>query len=567
MFKKLIVLVSILFIVTGNPVYADEITVPTQPDISDKTPQEANKLIEEYNAEVDSYNTEVDSYNEKVDSDYDAAVTEYEEKVIEVTEHNKAEDEKVAEAEAHNAEEDEKVAYSQEELEIIESKVEEDAPGTTIENYTESAEDLPEDWSDQTEELHTIEIEEAEDKSGEEVSIANIHLYLNSEYAPSEIVKGLTITNEGFEFTQEVKDNLLFAEWEVAKFDLNDRVTVSSEGETYKDDTIHHDGRNYRIQAYDSRFVRNVEDYTQGVWIASSMVVSNCNTVEDGWGYDFETGEGKGGETYTFEFTPEERTQYYYEDGELVPETVIERTTDGSQPKNILSIFTYIFQRLWNEPEEYVPEYVEYEPDYMEEPEEPVKGEYLEKLDHMDLIDIPDDPEPIPDDPTPTPPEIIIVPDDPNPTPTPEPTPVVPDPVEPEPVDPEPIDPEPIEPIDIDDDPVPHTDPVVGNWALFNLICSILTAVATLLKVIFFRRKERDESSEEEEVTIKNSYLIPLSSLVLTICSFYLFFITEDTTLPMVMFDKFSPIMFIMLVIGILILFAKAKKEEQKEEK
>ena len=562
MFKKFIILFSILFIISGNPIYADEIVVPTQPDVTDKTPQEANEEITKYNEEVDVYNEKVDEYNAQIDSDYEKAVVDYEQKVEEVTEHNKVEDEKVAEVETHNAEEDEKLAKSQEELAIIDSKIEADAPGNTIENFTESAEDLPTDWSDTTDELHTIKIEEAEEKSGEEVKIINLHLYLDGESVPSTVIDNTKLINDHFELTQEVKNNLLFAEWEVATFDLNDRVTVKGEGEDYKNNTIRHDGKNYRIQAYDARHVRAVEDHTQGAWIPGSIVEYNCNTAETGWGYDFDTMEGKGGETYTFEFNEVDKTQSYLYNGNVMTETVKERTIDGSEPKNILSVFTYIFQRLWSEPVEYEPEYQEYTPDYMEQPEEPVKGEYLEKLDHMDLVDIPDEPDPVPDDPTPEPsvPELIIVPD-PEPTPTPveqEPT------IEPEPV----VEPEPtVEPVEIPDKPTPESLPVSkGSWALFNLICAILTGISTILTALFFKRKEKKENDNENDVTIKNSYLKPLSSVVLSVATIWLFIITEDMRLPMVIFDKFSPIMFILLVIGLMIMLLKNKKEKENQE-
>ena len=562
MFKKFIILFSILFIISGNPIYADEIVVPTQPDVTDKTPQEANEEITKYNEDVDVYNEKVDEYNAQIDSDYEQAVVDYEKKVEEVTEHNKVQDEKVAEVEAHNLEEEEKLAKSHEELAIIESKIEADSPGNTIENFTESAEDLPTDWSDTTDELHTIKVEEAEEKSGEEVKIINLHLYLDGEYVPSTVIDNTKLTNDHFELTQEVKNNLLFAEWEVATFDLNDRVTVKGEGEDYKNNTIRHDGKNYRIQAYDARHVRAVEDHTQGAWIPGSIVEYNCNTAETGWGYDFDTMEGKGGETYTFEFNEVDKTQSYLYNGKVMTETVKERTIDGYEPKNILSVFTYIFQRLWNEPVEYEPEYQEYTPDYIEQPEEPIKDEYLEKLDYMDLVDIPDKPDPVPDDPTPEPsvPELIIVPD-------PEPTPVEPE-VEPT-IEPEPVvEHEPtVESVEIPDKPTPESLPVSkGSWALFNLICSILTGISTILTALFFKRKEKKEDDNENDVTIKNSYLKPLSSIVLSVATIWLFIITEDMRLPMVIFDKFSPIMFILLVIGLMIMLLKNKKEKENQE-
>jgi hypothetical protein len=39
----------------------------------------------------------------------------------------------------------------------------------------------------------------------------------------------------------------------------------------------------------------------------------------------------------------------------------------------------------------------------------------------------------------------------------------------------------------------------------------------------------------------------------------------EDMRLPMVFFDKFSPIMFILLVVGVLAIFTRARKEEEEE--
>jgi len=447
-----------------------EMDVPQQPVIDESDPEGSNELINEYNTQVDGYNTYVDEYNQQVDEVYETQVQEYEQQVEEVTAHNAEEDEKVAEVEAHNAEEDAKVEESQAEITAIEAKVEENVPGTVIENYTTDAEELPTDWSDTTEDLKTIKVEEATEKSGEEVSIMNLHLYLDSEYVPPTLFD--EVTEDSFEINQEAKDAMIFAEWEVAKIDLNDTATIKNEAEIYKDTTIQHNGKQYKIQAYDARFVRNVEDHTQGAWTPGSIIASNSNTLDYGWNYDFDTQTGKGGETYTVQFTPEERTQHYYEDGEIKDETVIERTIDGTKPKNILAIFAYIFQRIWDEPVEYEPEYQEYTPDYMENPTAPTKGNYLDKLDKMDLIDIPEktDPEPTPTpspkpspspEPTPTPtPTVEPTPSpDPEPTPKPSPTPTpVPSP-EPTPtVSPEPEPVIPVEEITNEVTPIPTPD-------------------------------------------------------------------------------------------------------------
>ena len=630
------VIVSVLLLTPfSSKTWAEEApTPPEQPVVENMDVDEANNLIEQYNSAAEEYNAAADTYNEQVDIDYQKDVEEYNKQIQEVAEHNaeedkkvanatehnvqedkkveenkqeleeyqqkyaeyeqelsdtqahnKQEDEKVAEVEAHNAEEDEKLAKSQEELAIIDAKIEADAPGTVIENFTESANELPDSWDDTSEELHTIKVEEAEEKSGENVKIINLHLYLDGEYVPAKIVDNTKLANNYFELTQEVKNNLIFAEWEVATFDLNDRVTVSGEGELYKNDTIRHDGKNYRIQAYDARHVRNVEDHTQGAWIPGSMVEYNCNTAESGWGYDFDIMSGKGGETYTFEFNEVERTQSYLYNGKVMTETVKERTIDGTEPKNILSIFTYIFQKIWSEPVEYTPDYQEYTPDYKEEPqapekveeytpnyveytpeylnnpEEPVKKEYLEKVELMDLLEKPTpepitEPDPIPNpDPTPSNPEPI--PQNPTPT-TVEPTPIVEEPEMERTTE------------QISESSIPTSAPVSKGsepneyWALLNLISAILSVIIALLMLVTFLKKEKhyDEDGKEE---YKRLYT-KLSGVLPAILSVILFIMTEDMRNPMIFIDKWTLPMLIILLISIVLSYITKRKDEDKDE-
>ncbi len=551
--------ISLLLVSTSFSVkiYADEEPVqPQQPVIENVDVEQANQMIEQYNQEVETYNEQVDQYNQNVDEKYEQDFENYKQEAQNVADHNIAEDEKVAQVEAHNKEEDEKLVKSQEELAAIEAKVEADQPGSTVENFTTNPEDLPTDWSDTSEELHTIKIEEAEEKSGEEISIINLHLYLDADQAPNEIfIGGNQLTNDQFLLTDELKSCLLFAEWEVATFDLNDRVIVSSEAEIYKDGRIRHDGKNYKMQDYNANFIRNVEDYTQGTWMASSEVASNSNTMEYGWGYDFETQTGKGGETYTFEFTPEETTQYYLDNGELKSETVITRTIDKSEPKNILSIFTYLFQRIWDEPVEYEPEYQEYTPEYLDEPEAPIKGEYLEKLEPMDLIET--------EEQTPNP----------EPTPDPDPVPVNPTPVDPTPIIVEPETPEPVvEEItertiteEIIEDEVPLTAPL-GQWALINLISTILSVIIALLMLITLLKKEKhyDENDEEQYKRLYSK----ITGVLPAILSVILFIMTEDMRNPMVLIDKWTLPMLLILLISIALSYITRRQDEkEKDEK
>jgi len=348
------------------------------------------------------------------------------------------------------------------------------------------------------------------------------------------------------------------------------------------------------MQAYDARFVRNVENYTQGVWTPGSIIASNSNTLDYGWNYDFDTQTGKGGETYIVQFTPEERTQHYYEDGEIKEESIIERTIDGTKPKNILAIFAYIFQRIWNEPVEYEPEYQEYTPNYMENPIAPTKGNYLNKLDKMDLIDIPEktDPEPSPD-PKPIPSSA------PTPSPRPEPSPVPP--VEPEPIIIPAVVPEPT-PIPVIAEPVPQamqivtsivaeeieSEPVAeaesgiieleepevplvvpeGNWALINLITTILSVIIAfgmLLTGLFKKsyEKDNDEEEDEDEGKHKASKIFGILPAALSIL---LFLMTEDIRLPMVLVDKWTLPMIIILIISVILAYLTKNKKKEKDE-
>ena len=528
----------------STKVWAEEgdLTPPEQPTVENMDVDEANELIEEYNAKAEEYNAAVDQYNEQVDNNYQQEVQNYNEQVEKVQEHNDAEDAKVEK--------------SEQEMEIIENKIEANAPGTIIENFTDNPDELPNDWSDTSENLQTIEIEKSDNPSGETVKIINLHLYLDTDEVPGEIfVGGSNLTNDNFSLTQDIKDVLVFAEWEVATFDLEDTVTTRSEGIVYKDERIRHDGKNYKVQNYDARFIRNIEDYTQGVWIPSSAIASNANTLDYGYGYDFETGEGKGGETYISQFNAEERTQYYLDNGELKEETVEVRTIDKTEPKNILSIFTYIFQRFWEEP-------TEYEPDYMEMPEEPVKEEYLEKVELMDLIEKGGNKI----DPTPDPilePDPIIVIVDPDPV---DPTPVVPTPKDPEPEKQEPIAVAPVivEATVIPDFQIPLAKyaEIQSNWALFNLICVILTAIIALVTIISMlnREKHYDENNEE----YKEFIISKMVSILPAGLSIMIFIMTEDMSLPMVFIDKWSFVMLIILIINACISFITRKQDEEK---
>ncbi len=579
-----ILLLALCFTIFAPLTFAD-VDVPEIPNTEGMNVDDANALIEKYNSEVDNYNSQVQE--------------EYEDQLAQTTLHNKEEDQKVAEnaeeiasaeqqnaeiladyeaakaeadavnaqedekveesqkaieeanakneelsqqidaAEQHNAEEDQKVENSQAELAIIEDKIEGDAD--VVEHHTEDAADAPTDWSDTTQDAKTISVISSETPTGDKISVINIHTYIDGDSISGNLYE--SIDNDTFKLSPELLKDAVLVEWETVEIDVDDTVVIESEASLFTDNTIRHEGKNYRLQSYYSYFIRNIEGYTQGYWLASGMVAMTATDVEYGWGYDFSTGEGKAGDTYTIHYGETVRNVNYLEDGVLKTEQVTVRTTDGDAPKNIFALFVYTFTRLWEEPVEYTPEYVEvptlvdvpeayvpqyvsvdpptyvtvpevYQPNYLEAPDEPV---LLTKLDYLAPVV--------------------------NPVPTVTPAPVV-EIVESEDL-PEEEEVKNIEPdVEIYDDPeVPLADISQSPaWALINLIILVLT-ILSLIKL------------GDRGYTVFSPISV-ISSLVL-------FILTENVYNPMIMVDRWTVWMIVIFVIAILSrVFAKKDKKE-----
>ena len=93
-----------------------------------------------------------------------------------------------------------------------------------------------------------------------------------------------------------------------------------------------------------------------------------------------------------------------------------------------------------------------------------------------------------------------------------------------------------------------------AGWALLNLCCLILTLMMIL--PYFFEKMEkrdkedRNEEGEEREVTLKN-YVGPFANVILAIAAVVLFVLYENMKLPMILKDKYTPWMLIILGIAL----------------
>lgn len=512
--KRLIcLLVALGVLLSMGIVFGAE--APEAPDVEGLEPEAANELIDEYNQSIEEYNA-------TIDAEYEAAV---------------------AEVEAHNAEVDEAVAENEAALqaqEKLQATMESDAARGITENRTDAVEEVPTDWEEEpSEELKTIVVEEAEEKSGEEYKVVNIHLYMDEEFKEG-VYDGTLMpqttyideTTQTYSLDESVKAHTALAEWEVAEVDKNDVVTTTSASPAM----------GYRSAAFYKRF----EGYTNGYWTpAGTEFASTAVYSETGWDR---------GATQEFSY--------------------VDGTTDGHPIKDVLSVYFYYFMRTGAEPEKVEP----MEADYWDMPE---KGAYLSP---MEKVEPQPEPEPEPQetpmfDPVLEPdyepepePEAVEPTVEPIPEPTPEPAPAsivedyVPAPtpryevtsIEPQEV-PE-ATPEEELPVrgtpmaqaeTIEEIPIPLANAVIEEdgkgWALINLIAMVLTALA-LLK--FNERKYN------------------VFSVLIAVASILFFVFTENTENPMVLVDKWTVYMVVGYIVEVVSRFfgKKDKEEEEPEE-
>lgn len=126
----------------------------------------------------------------------------------------------------------------------------------------------------------------------------------------------------------------------------------------------------------------------------------------------------------------------------------------------------------------------------------------------------------------------------------------------------EPVEDEPTPTENIVNKIVPKGLPERDEWALLNLIASILTVIAS--GILVFRYFERIDT-EEDEYYIRRKGNLRLAGLVPAIVSVAVFLLTEDLTLPMELADEWTLLMFGILAIDLLLAFIAHKKYEDRD--
>ena len=122
-------------------------------------------------------------------------------------------------------------------------------------------------------------------------------------------------------------------------------------------------------------------------------------------------------------------------------------------------------------------------------------------------------------------------------------------------------------PTDILDPQTPKVEPEIGSWALINLIATILSCIIALL-LIFTKKDtddEEDEYTDEEIKDIRRMRITKIASILVGVISIIIFILTEDMSLPMVLVDKWTLLMILLLIIEIVNIFIIRQQSKGEE--
>ncbi len=111
---------------------------------------------------------------------------------------------------------------------------------------------------------------------------------------------------------------------------------------------------------------------------------------------------------------------------------------------------------------------------------------------------------------------------------------------------------------------------VAGSWSLFDLIMTVITGLIALGYLVIRPKKEEEESQEnEEDPEEKRKRRIFTTGLLflITIADIIFLLITQDFSQPMTIFDKYSVIFTVVVVIQIIVAFLMKKKISEDNEK
>lgn len=102
----------------------------------------------------------------------------------------------------------------------------------------------------------------------------------------------------------------------------------------------------------------------------------------------------------------------------------------------------------------------------------------------------------------------------------------------------------------------------VGSWALINLLTVILNFIIGifLLVMAIINKMKKDK-----DIKINNKIILRIATIIIAIISAIVFILTENIHLPMILIDRWTILMVIILIINLLIAVFAWHKEKDKE--
>lgn len=591
----------------GGSVFAATDFEAAQPDKPVAESFEDNSKIEEYNKKVDDYNKSAKEYNESVDKEHEAAVAETAAKNAEIEQHNAAELERVAAAEQRNAE---AVAEAEAANAQIEKENAEEEARVNKHNEEEAAKV----------EASRIEKEAAE-KKNEEITAHNeaVAKYAEDKAAYDkakaqydyDVVMEQKILAAGYASVEQYNDRINKAYNEPAKksVEMNAKSTLDDVSKTYSvkeaseksgvnvkvnvkhvfEGTDISFSKEFTIDANDTITLNSIgalgsatnpgyatfyfntdEDHSIGYWCESwSCLETTARHCEYGWNcgdeHEISYSEGKSHAndeevidmTYYYMWMPLRTAKTY---NTPVAPTELVNPGEAKELVEVPEIYTPNYKTFVKK--EHVAAVTEEiaAANILEAIEAPVKKAYIELLSYMALFEEPEEIIPAAENNDPAGQEAqartsvsqsagrtaqtTVIAD--NETPMAEFA---------------------MEGTEADgaiiaDAEAPLAAPA-GNWALINLICTVLAVIGAAAAL--FRRKEDEEAESDEDNRDRNMMIAKIAGAAAAIASLIAFFITEDMSLSMVLADKWTLLMAALFAVQIASAAGNRKAAESRD--
>ncbi len=130
--------------------------------------------------------------------------------------------------------------------------------------------------------------------------------------------------------------------------------------------------------------------------------------------------------------------------------------------------------------------------------------------------------------------------------------------------------------VEIEDDQTPEiviededTPESGAAWALLNLILTNVVVIASIYMLFrHFKDKEDDEENKEKgnERKLEKKGRYRIISIVVAIISIITFILTEDMTLPMIIVDRWTPLMVVYALVQSLVAYKSKQEYKDREE-